>query len=224
MSDSPTHEHDLSLAGRRVALVGKLASMSRREAEQLIAHGAGRLSSGRANRADLIVVGDDAADSAAAGRRSGTVRRRHACGAWRTAKSSWCASRNCGPGSAWWTPARASSGCTRRRCWPSCSACRSPRFAIGTGAARCGDARGRRLPYFDFEEVRVARKLAQLLAAGCSLSTVNRKLDELCSAAAGIAAAAGRSGGRRRRPAAVRPARRRIGRAERAAADRFRRR
>jgi tetratricopeptide (TPR) repeat protein len=37
----------------------------------------------------------------------------------------------------------------------------------------------RRLPYFDFEEVGVARKLAQLLAAGCSLSIINRKLDEL---------------------------------------------
>jgi tetratricopeptide (TPR) repeat protein len=37
----------------------------------------------------------------------------------------------------------------------------------------------RRLPYFDFEEVRVARKLAELLAAGCSLATVNRRLEEL---------------------------------------------
>jgi tetratricopeptide (TPR) repeat protein len=37
----------------------------------------------------------------------------------------------------------------------------------------------RRLAYFDFEEVRVARKLAALLAAGCSLSVINRKLDEL---------------------------------------------
>ena len=37
----------------------------------------------------------------------------------------------------------------------------------------------RRLPYFDFEEVRVARKLAQLLAAGCSLTTVSRQLAEL---------------------------------------------
>lgn len=37
----------------------------------------------------------------------------------------------------------------------------------------------RRLPYFDFGEVGVARKLAQLLAAGCSLSVINRKLDEL---------------------------------------------
>jgi tetratricopeptide (TPR) repeat protein len=37
----------------------------------------------------------------------------------------------------------------------------------------------RRLAYFDFEEVRVARKLAQLLEAGCSLAVVNRRLDEL---------------------------------------------
>jgi tetratricopeptide (TPR) repeat protein len=37
----------------------------------------------------------------------------------------------------------------------------------------------RRLPYFDFEEVRVARKLVQLLAAGASLSTINRRLDVL---------------------------------------------
>ena len=36
-----------------------------------------------------------------------------------------------------------------------------------------------RLPYFDFEEVRVARRLAELLSAGCSLSVVDRKLDEL---------------------------------------------
>jgi tetratricopeptide (TPR) repeat protein len=37
----------------------------------------------------------------------------------------------------------------------------------------------RRLPYFDFDEVRAARKLAQLLTAGCSLSMISRKLDEL---------------------------------------------
>jgi tetratricopeptide (TPR) repeat protein len=37
----------------------------------------------------------------------------------------------------------------------------------------------RRLAYFDFEEVRVARKLAQLIEAGCSLTSVNRKLENL---------------------------------------------
>jgi tetratricopeptide (TPR) repeat protein len=37
----------------------------------------------------------------------------------------------------------------------------------------------RRLPYFDFKEVAIARRLAQLLAAGCSLGTIDRRLAEL---------------------------------------------
>jgi tetratricopeptide (TPR) repeat protein len=43
-----------------------------------------------------------------------------------------------------------------------------------------------RLPYFDFEEVRVARKLAQLLAAGCSLAAVNRRLEGLARLLPGV--------------------------------------
>lgn len=37
----------------------------------------------------------------------------------------------------------------------------------------------RKLPYFDFAEVGVARKLAQLLAAGCGLSAIHRRLAQL---------------------------------------------
>jgi len=37
----------------------------------------------------------------------------------------------------------------------------------------------RRLPYFDFEEVAVARRLAELLLAGCSLRMIDRRLAEL---------------------------------------------
>jgi tetratricopeptide (TPR) repeat protein len=37
----------------------------------------------------------------------------------------------------------------------------------------------RRLPYFDFAEVAVARRLAQLLQAGCSLRAIDRRLAEL---------------------------------------------
>ena len=37
----------------------------------------------------------------------------------------------------------------------------------------------RRLPYFDFQEVAIARRLAQLLKAGCSLRVIDRRLDEL---------------------------------------------
>ena len=39
--------------------------------------------------------------------------------------------------------------------------------------------RVRRLPYFDFTEVAVARHLAALLSAGCSLAVIDRKLTEL---------------------------------------------
>ena len=35
------------------------------------------------------------------------------------------------------------------------------------------------LPYFDFEEVHVGRRLAELFNAGCSLFTIDRKLDRL---------------------------------------------
>lgn len=37
----------------------------------------------------------------------------------------------------------------------------------------------RRLPYFDFQEVATARRLAELLAAGCSAKAIERKLAEL---------------------------------------------
>jgi tetratricopeptide (TPR) repeat protein len=37
----------------------------------------------------------------------------------------------------------------------------------------------RRLPYFDFQEVAIARRLAQLLKAGCSLRVIDRRLEEL---------------------------------------------
>jgi tetratricopeptide (TPR) repeat protein len=45
----------------------------------------------------------------------------------------------------------------------------------------------RRLPYFDFEEVGVARKLAELLQAGCSLTAVNRKLEKLARSLPNVA-------------------------------------
>jgi tetratricopeptide (TPR) repeat protein len=45
--------------------------------------------------------------------------------------------------------------------------------------ALCAVRYVRRLPYFDFEEVAIARRLAQLLSAGCSLHTIDRRLDEL---------------------------------------------
>src|SRR5690242_6393119 len=37
----------------------------------------------------------------------------------------------------------------------------------------------RRLPYFDFQEAAVARRLAELLIAGCSLRVIDRRLAAL---------------------------------------------
>lgn len=44
----------------------------------------------------------------------------------------------------------------------------------------------RRLPYFDFTEVSIARHLADLLKAGCSLRVIDRKLRELADLMPGI--------------------------------------
>src|SRR5262249_22621124 len=58
-----------SLAGMRVAIVGRLAGMSRREAQQLIRQHGGLCAESADPSASLIVVGDDvslAADPAAA--------------------------------------------------------------------------------------------------------------------------------------------------------------
>ncbi|HYO25185.1 MAG TPA: MerR family transcriptional regulator [Lacipirellulaceae bacterium] len=43
-----------------------------------------------------------------------------------------------------------------------------------------------RLPYFDFQEVAVARRLAQLLRAGCSLRAIDRRLAELARLTPGV--------------------------------------
>ena len=53
------------------------------------------------------------------------------------------------------------------------------RAAVAPQGALRASREVRRLPYFDFEEVRVARKLSQLFASGCSLALIDRKLDEL---------------------------------------------
>jgi tetratricopeptide (TPR) repeat protein len=45
----------------------------------------------------------------------------------------------------------------------------------------------RRLPYFDFAEVAIARHLAALLHAGCSLRTIDRKLAEFARHVPGLA-------------------------------------
>ena len=170
---------DQPLAGRRIALVGKLASMSRRDAERLIRERGGRLVAGINGEVDLVVVSDDMVDLGQV-----TADRELFDDA---ARAAWQAGRlellreselwarlglvDAVPGvERLYTPAMLAEllgvPIAAVRTWHRKGALRASREV-------------RRLAYFDFEEVHIARKLAALLAAGCSLAAINRKLDEL---------------------------------------------
>lgn len=176
MNASPPDE---SLAGRCLALVGKLASMSRRDAEQLIRQRGGRLAGRVGEEVDLVVVSDQIVDlgqvTAAEGLLDDRARAAWQEGRLEVVRESELWARlglvDAHPGvERLYTPAMLAGllgvPVAAIRQWHRKGALRATREV-------------RRLAYFDFEEVRVARKLAALLAAGCSLSAINRKLDEL---------------------------------------------
>jgi tetratricopeptide (TPR) repeat protein len=167
-----------SLRGRRVALVGKLASMSRREAEQLIRERGGQVVDRIEEEADLVVVADEQAGLRHAAPNSSfgdDVRSRLAAGQLEFVRES----------DFWGRIGLLDSAKGIQRLYTPAMLAELVRAPVA--AIRQWHRRGalvakrevRRLAYFDFEEVGVARKLAALLAAGCSLSTVNRRLEEL---------------------------------------------
>jgi tetratricopeptide (TPR) repeat protein len=179
VSGSTIQHRETSISGRRMMLVGKLASMSRRDAERLIREGGGQLVDRTGDDVDLIVASDETADAKrlAADRDlfDDALRARIASGEVEVLHESDLWARlglvESGPGiERLYTPAMLAE------------LVRAPIAAIrqwhlrGALRAKC---EVRRLAYFDFEEVRVARKLAQLLEAGCSLSAVNRQLESL---------------------------------------------
>lgn len=167
------------LAGRRVRLVGKLASMSRRDAERLIRERGGRLVEKETEPLDIFVVSDEAIDIQQLARDkklfNDAARAALAQGEVELLRESEFLARlglvDSGQGvERLYTPAMLAKllgvPISTLRQWYRRGVLRAKREV-------------RRLPYFDFEEVGVARKLTDLLAAGCSLSTVHRKLAEL---------------------------------------------
>ncbi len=180
MSQPTTHEEGLSLAGRHVALVGKLVSMPRREAEQLISASGGQIVAASATaQADIIVVSDnspslqqlvtdsqlfdEAARTAVFNGDIEIVRESEFWARIGLVDSAQGIAQL-------YTPAMLAellhAPIAAIRHWHRRGRLRAKRQV-------------RRLPYFDFEEVRVARKLVELLKAGCGLSTIDRKLNEL---------------------------------------------
>lgn len=173
---STSQEETLALAGRRVALVGKLGGVNRKEAQQIIREHGGTTVDKRREDPDLVVIGADELpvddqdealdealrDAAAAGRveiitetqlwqRLGLV----------DAESDF---------HRLYTPAMLAE-----------------LLSVPMATIRRWHRRGlivpvrevRRLPYFDFQEVATARRLAQLLAAGASPRQIEQRLAEL---------------------------------------------
>jgi tetratricopeptide (TPR) repeat protein len=167
-------------------LVGKLASMPRREAERLVCEHGGLLVEHAGDEADLIVASDDSASL----QRLSTnrqlfddeLRARIASGEVELI----------GESELWARMGLVESGQGIERLYTPAMLAQlvhSPIAAIRQwhrSGAIIAKREVQRLPYFDFEEVRVARKLAQLLTAGCSLAAVNRKLKGLARLLPGV--------------------------------------
>jgi hypothetical protein len=175
-----TTEHAQRLLdGQRIALVGKLCGMSRREVEQLVRDRGGQIVSQIDAATNLVVVNDDADDPARLTEDTDlfddSTRE-----SWRDGRLIFIRE------SQFWARLElVDTGQEIQRFYTPAMLAELVNAPVG--AIRHWYRRGRliatclvgRLPYFDFEEVRVARRLAELLSAGCSLSVLDQKLDEL---------------------------------------------
>ncbi len=168
-----------TLAGERIAFVGKLAGMSRREVSELVLARGATIVSDEADVATIVVLGDGQPDLAVALQSDSSASRRIA--------------DDVADGRA--TLLREADFWQRlglvdqpqgvqRHYTPAMLA---DLLDVPVAAIRRWHRNGvlvacrnvRRLPYFDFPEVAVARHLAALLHAGCSLRMIDRRLNEL---------------------------------------------
>lgn len=160
-------------------LVGKLASMSRRDAERLVREHGAVVVDRTGEPVDLVIASDDTADvkrfAAESDRFDDELRRRVAEGKVEILHES----------ELWGRLGLVDADHGVQRLYTAAMLAELVRAPVA--AIRQWHRRGalsakrevRRLAYFDFEEVRVARKLADLLDAGCTLSAVNRQLGAL---------------------------------------------
>jgi tetratricopeptide (TPR) repeat protein len=178
ISESPITETPIAepLAGTRIAIVGPLASMSRREAQQLIRQRGGLVVDQPDATAQWIIVGEDALPldnneelfdaSLQQSIERGDVTLLSETQFWQRlglVESQQHVHRL-------YTPAMLAE-----------------MLGVPVAVIRRWHRRGlivparqvRRLPYFDFREVATARRLAELLAAGMSPTIIERKLAEL---------------------------------------------
>ena len=186
MSSDASKQDERVLRGRRIGLVGRFSSMSRRQAEQLVRDFGGQTASPIDAQTELVVIGDEA-DAIEQFVKDPAWFDESGRNAWQEGRISvaresefWARLGvvDSGVGVEWlYTPAMLAE------------LVRVPVRAIRhwrrKGHLRAAREFGR-LPYFDFEQVRIAMRLAQLLSAGCSLSRIDRKLDEMARLLPGV--------------------------------------
>ncbi|HTU26353.1 MAG TPA: MerR family transcriptional regulator [Pirellulales bacterium] len=172
-------------AGRRVAFVGKLGSMSRREAQRLVRAGDGTVVERLDASVDLVIVGESELLSAA-----GVIddvfdrvlRERVTSGELEVVTET----------ELWQRLGLVDSQPSVRRLYTP--AMLAELLKVPVAAIRRWHRRGlihaarevRRLAYFDFQEVATARRLAELLAAGVSPAAIERKLAALAQSVPGV--------------------------------------
>lgn len=167
-------------------LVGKLASMPRREVEQIFREHGAALLDRAGDQVDLIVTGDEFTDVARLAKDQETfdetLRARIVSGDVEVV----------GESELWARLGLVESGHGVERLYTPAMLAELVRMPIAAirqwhrSGVLVAKRNVQRLHYFDFEEVGIARKLAQLLAAGCSLSAVNRQLARLSRLMPGV--------------------------------------
>jgi tetratricopeptide (TPR) repeat protein len=165
--------------GLRVVLVGRLAGMPRRAAEELIRRHGGSIAAHLDADTALVIIGDESPDGstlAAADAALDDATRL----AWQEGRLQVLRESEL-----WTRLGLVDAGQEVQRLYTPVMLAELVR--VPARAVRHWHRKGHldaernvgRLPYFNFEQVRVAQRLAELLTAGCSLSQIDRKLDEL---------------------------------------------
>ena len=167
------------LHGKTVAFLGKLASMSRREAAQLVRQHGGAVLDAPAATADVIVVGEQDLPFPLGASREATIDPTILAAAERGALEILAESQF------WQRLGLVESHQEVHHLYTP--AALAELLGLPVAVVRRWHRRGlivpvrevRRLPYFDFQEVATARRLAELLAAGVSPRSIERQLAEL---------------------------------------------
>lgn len=176
MSSQPENAVSQPLLERRVAFVGKLGSMTRREAQRLVRDQGGTVAEKLGPGVDLVVIGADELPLAEQEELLDEQTRQAAAEGRLEIITE----------TQFWQRLGLVEGdlAVRRLYTPAMLA---GLLKVPVATIRRWHRRGlivperevHRLPYFDFQEVATARRLTELVAAGASPATIERKLAEL---------------------------------------------